>query len=191
MLGRLMVYVVPTSFCSAFLHLKKKKKSPTLLAWKTYRLKQPYVSNDIETTFVTPIPRNWWYRYIPITYTHPDLFSATQPISVLFSPCASVWPRHKSPRHLWTWFRQMQSRSVLAVLLPFSFMWINIVWLISDPSKCVLIKSLRRVWGVEAALWDNKVKMITVPAAANKSHITSAPANRGRGSWKIWPICQT
>lgn len=31
-----------------------------------------------------------------------------------------------------------------------------------------------------SSTWDNKVKMITVPAAANKSHITTAPANRLR-----------
>lgn len=46
--------------------------------------------------------------------------------------------------------------------------------------KCILMKSVKRVLEVEAALQINKVKMITVPAAANKRPIITTPANRLR-----------
>lgn len=98
-----------------------------------------------------------------------------------FFACASAGSGHKisktPPEIIKANSIIIRPRCVLGAFA-FSFMWINIVWLTSDRSKMHLYRNCKEGLRVGSSTSDNKVKMITVPAAANKSHIITTPANR-------------
>lgn len=108
-----------------------------------------------------------------------------------FFACASVGSALKFPTHncfypnakchLQRWFKQSNynlSSLCLGCIRIFILMWLSIVWLQSDHFKTHLNRKCKEGLRGGRSTLDNKVKMITVAAAANKSHIITKQADR-------------